>query len=165
MPEFIITERCLDCGHKWKVKVFSATDDASDIPDPECPKCSAKVTPIGMDVAAGKAPGIGGSPMVKAMDMTANTVMREYGLTDLKSDGRQGATMAPSLPPPQQAAADGMFDPRARAKSMTRESRAMMGALNGIARSGVSPTDPNAPKAIEMIHSQKQTVPINIIAK
>ena len=57
-----------------------------------------------------RAPGlIGASVMVKAVDATAEIVMQDYKLTDLKDNVRAGESIAPKLPPAQQALADGMF--------------------------------------------------------
>ena len=53
---------------------------------------------------------IGGNKMVAAVDQTAEIVMKDYGLTDLKDRVGPGETMAPKLPPQQQALADTMFN-------------------------------------------------------
>lgn len=68
-----------------------------------------------MDFGGGKAPGIGGNVLVKAMDYTANAVMSDFGMTDLAS-ARQGESMAPKLPPDQQRRADAMFNPAKRSE-------------------------------------------------
>ena len=78
--------------------------DAVDVPDKECPKCKAAQKTSGLDISAGRAPSVGGSNTVKAMDMAANLVMEDHGMTDLSSDGREGAIMAPKLPPASSSA-------------------------------------------------------------
>ena len=56
---------------------------------------------------------IGDKPMVKAVDMTADIVMEDYGLTNLQDNIRQGDMVAPKLPAPQQRMADGFFGGKA----------------------------------------------------
>jgi hypothetical protein len=104
MSRFRITCRCLDCGTKFK---FMA--DTLDTEDAPCPKCGRAEKKREFDLASGKAPSIGGNLTVKAMDLAANIAMEDHGLTDLKSDGRQGATMAPPIRADLQQAADSMF--------------------------------------------------------
>ena len=136
MPEFWIKENCTACGHKWKFKAFSYTQDASDVPDPACPKCANVQQDIGLDVAAGKAPGIGGSSIVKAMDYAMETTAEDYGLTDLKTDGRVGATMAPSLPPVQQQRADAMFSGKGMRGMLGPKAKSMVSSMTAAARQG-----------------------------
>lgn len=45
----------------------------------------------------------------KCVDKTADIVMHDYGMTNLKDNVRVGETMAPKLDPVRQAAADNMF--------------------------------------------------------
>ena len=56
---------------------------------------------------------IGDKPMVKAVDMTADIVMEDYGLTNLQDNIRAGDMVAPKLPAPQQRMADGFFGGKA----------------------------------------------------
>ncbi len=57
-----------------------------------------------------KAPAhIGANNVVKAVDATADIVMQDYKLTDLKDNVRTGESVAPKLPPHQQVLADNMF--------------------------------------------------------
>lgn len=110
---YLVKLRCTDCGTRFKRTVHSIDED-----NPPCPKCSVQKANIGLDVAAGLVPSIGGSPAVRAMDFTMETVADEYGFTDLRTDARAGETMTPKLPPQQQAAADAMFNPTLRRKQM-----------------------------------------------
>lgn len=128
-----ITLRCTDCGHKWKRTVVSP-DDA----DPPCPCCARRPVNIGLDVSAGVAPSIGGNLSVKAMDFTMETVSREYGFTDLRTDAREGETMTPKLPPGQQAMADAMFNPALRRKAMGGNGAAMAPKLGGIVQTAMA---------------------------
>jgi hypothetical protein len=157
-----ISLRCTDCGHKWRRTV---TDP--DEPDPPCPHCAKATTNIGLDVAAGKVPAIGGNIAVKAMDFTLETVSQEYGLTDLRTDAREGETMTPKLPPAQQAQADAMFNPALRKKAMGGGARAMapkLGAMaaNAYAGSYAAPEhDPIA--ALHRKHQQGEKIKANYV--
>lgn len=128
-----VTLRCTDCAHKWK-RTVSSPDEA----DPPCPCCAKRTQNIGLDVTAGRAPAVGGSPAVRAMDFTMETVAQEYGFTDLRTDAREGETMTPKLPPKQQAVADAMFNPALRQKSMGSAGRGMGPKLGGIAANAMA---------------------------
>ena len=56
---------------------------------------------------------IGDKPVVRAVDTTADIVMQDYGMTDLKDNIREGDSVAPKLPAPQQRMADGFFGGKA----------------------------------------------------
>lgn len=102
-----ITCRCTICGHRWHRRTKNP-----DSPDPPCPNldCGAQGQPIGMDLSLNKAPAaVGMSIGVKAIDETVRMVMEDYGMTDMRSDVREGESAAPKLPPQQQALADGYF--------------------------------------------------------
>jgi hypothetical protein len=153
---FRVQLRCDDCGHRYRRTV---TDLAE--PDPPCPKCAtAAKAPIGMDVAAGRAPAVGGNPTVKAMDFTMEAVALDYGFTDLQTDGREGATMAPKLPPAQQAQADAMFNPAERARQMQSANPAVASRLNQIAATamhgGYAQTAAGAPDPVSVAHEGKR---------
>lgn len=145
--------RCRVCALQFRAQTREGD------PDPACPNldCGAVQTPIGLDVSAGRAPGIGGNIMVKAMDATANMVMADYSMTDLAS-ARQGESMAPKLPPEQQRRADAFFDPGARA-SLFGGNGLMGQMVNGMAASAIA-TANSAPRAgeidgISAIHQQR----------
>jgi hypothetical protein len=160
--------RCDDCGH-----IYRRTVGAEAEPDPPCPICARMPRPpIGLDLAAGKAPAVASNPTVKAMDWTMEAVAQDYGLTDLKTDGRDGATMAPSLPPAQQAMADAMFNPAARAKQMQSANPAVAARLNQIAATakagGYAQNDPTwRPDPVAAAHKGRargEPIKVNIVA-
>lgn len=100
--------RCKHCGTKWSKVSSKAT-----MKQPRCINldCDKPHRDIGFD-PAGTAPAIGGSTIVRAVDYTAEVVMQDHKLTDLKDNIRVGETMAPKLPMPMQQAADTFFDPK-----------------------------------------------------
>ena len=153
--------RCRVCALTFRAKLREGD------PDPQCPnvECGAVQIPIGLDVAAGRAPGIGGNALVKAMDTTADMVMKDYGMTDLAS-ARQGESMAPKLPPDQQRRADAMFDSSKRAEVFGG------GGLMGQMISGMAATAIGnaglASRAGEIdgmaaIHSQRYKPPVTLL--
>lgn len=125
--------RCTDCGHR-----FRRTVDSVDADDPACPNCAKQPQNIGLDVAAGKAPSIGGSPAVQAMDYTLEAVAQDYGFTDLRTDARENETMTPKLPPAQQLVADSMFNPTLRKKAMGRNGSPIGNKLGAIAANAMA---------------------------
>ena len=108
--------RCRDCGHKWTRYIITTTP--YDVQTPACPNCKKKRKErdgIGQILETGRGPAIGGTNIHnRAIDATAEMVMQDYGLTDLKSPGelRQGESQAPKLPHAMQTAADNMFAPK-----------------------------------------------------
>lgn len=108
MP-YLITQRCRSCGNTWKWRSRAQSTKTLGTYNPPCPKCAKVSKDIGLDVAAGKAPGIGGSNLGRAMDEVADQTMADYGMTNLSS-ARVGEAMAPKLAPVQQAQADNMFN-------------------------------------------------------
>jgi predicted nucleic acid-binding Zn-ribbon protein len=116
--KYRVTYRCQQCGHQWK----SGWRKSVPKKDPPCPSLEcAEVTSLRQMkiendrlramLAEQRAPAqIGTNKTVAAVDQTANIVMQDYGLTDLKDGIRPGETMAPKLPQQQQALADTMFN-------------------------------------------------------
>lgn len=117
---------------------------------------------IGMDFASNRAPGIIGTNVhVKAIDETAKIVMEDYGHTDMRDDVRPGETMAPKLPPAQQAAADNYFGGGRKRElggvNLARHARAAMaGAL-------VDPGSTN--RSIGSVHAARVRPPVHIVAQ
>jgi hypothetical protein len=111
-----ITFQCPICDHVW-----TRTYKAEPANDPPCPNkhCADKrelrelqkqVANLTTMLAAGQGPAhIGANPKVKAVDTTAEIVMADHHLTDLKDSIRPGESMAPKLPVPMQRAADSFF--------------------------------------------------------
>lgn len=107
---------CAKCGHVW-----TRTYKAEPKQNPNCPskRCAerAEVADLKKQLAnltamleSGVAPAqIGQNIRTKAIDKTAEIVMEDHHLTDLKDNIRAGETMAPRLPGGQQALADNLF--------------------------------------------------------
>jgi hypothetical protein len=79
---------------------------------------------------------IGNSNVVKAVDFTAETVMKSYNMTDLKDGIQQGESMAPKLPKPMQDAADNFFggpkaNPAQQKRFQALGQRAIAGQFRG----------------------------------
>lgn len=55
---------------------------------------------------------IGGSVQGKAIDSTAEIIMQDYGMTNLRDDARTGETSSPKLPPAMQQQVDTFFTPK-----------------------------------------------------
>src|ERR1700722_6135555 len=113
-----ITYKCPSCEHIY-VRTFKAAPPPGK--DPPCPRprCIAdretselkrQVENLTRMLMEQRAPvQIGHKPIVKAIDTTADIVMQDNKLTDLKDSIREGESMAPKLPPQMQMAADGFF--------------------------------------------------------
>lgn len=113
---YVVTLECPRClkPYKWRTKNLGARE-----PDCSKRKCveakvreqsEREIANLKQMIEDRMAPGhIGANVSVKAIDKTAEIVMESYNMTDLKDNIRQGETMAPKLPGPMQAAADGFF--------------------------------------------------------
>ena len=124
--KYRVNYRCRDCGHKWKSRWLKAVP----YKDPPCPNPScAEVRQLRQTqienqrlramLEEQRAPAqIGDKTIVKAVDQTAEMVMQDYGMTDLKDNIREGESMAPKLPGPAQAAADNYFQAARPAKAV-----------------------------------------------
>lgn len=165
--QFQVTIRCMNpaCGHRYR-RVMEAPDAETleYIPDPPCPKCAVKRRRKKFDFASGKAPAAGGSLIVRAVDTTAQIVMQDHGMTDLRSDVREGESMAPKLPPRQQAMADSFFakpqsQRRSRGGIFDLPPRAVMQA----AVSGRFNT-PDTVNPVAIQHRKRDAAPIHIVA-
>jgi hypothetical protein len=114
--------RCEQCDHTW-TKTFKAVPKH----DPKCPnkRCAEaremkqmrlELARMQKMLAEGTGPAhIGENVKVKAIDQTAEVVMADYKMTDLKDSIRPGENMAPKLPAPMQTAADNFFSAGAKA--------------------------------------------------
>ena len=88
---------CNGCSKKWRV-VFNERPSNDK---PVCPECGlGKIETSTFDPSAGKAPAYGGSMMSKAVDETYKMAERDYGMTDMRDNLRQGdiAMKIPSNP-------------------------------------------------------------------
>lgn len=110
MTRYKVTIRCQVCQTRYE-RVMQAEDAETleRVPDPPCPKCR-KRQKVRTAAFTGKAPAVVGANItVRAIDQTAQIVMEDQKLGDLRSDVREGETMAPKLAPRLQAMADNMF--------------------------------------------------------
>lgn len=165
--KFRITYACKVCGHQWRKVVSDLSAD-----DPPCPNlaCGAAQTNIGMDYTSNRAPAaVGMSNSTKAIDETARIVQEDYGYTNLRDDVRLGETMAPKLPPAQQARADAMFGGGKKrrenwSKAGYHISPMSAGAMGAAAiRGAYSPAKAGA-DPVQMLHDRREKPPVNIIA-
>ena len=137
--------QCRECGHTYKRVLRSL-----NAKDPPCPVCKkSMINPrdgLADIIKHQKAPPMHGSNAVKAIDYTANLVMEEHKLTDLRDNVRQGETMAPKLAPKLQAQADSFFGPKKKSANMPFDvNRLGKQALSGAFRGG----GPDPMKAIQ----------------
>jgi hypothetical protein len=133
------------------------------VPDPPCPQCK-KAQRVRRAKFDGTAPAIGGSIVVRAVDQTAQIVMEDHHMTDLRSDVREGETMAPKLAPRLQAMADNMF---ARPKQRGNPAAGIFGlSPQAVMRAAVSgrfqTADTVNPVATQ--HRNRDRAPIHIVA-
>lgn len=108
--------RCVRCGHE-----YSRITTRLDRKDPPCPKqlCKEIVAEENRERDAENLAAIleeqrgpatiGDKPMVRAIDRTAEIVMQDHGLTDLRDRVYPGEPLTPKLPPEKQRAADSFF--------------------------------------------------------
>lgn len=108
--------RCLRCGH-----VYSRIYKVVPTIDPPCPKKACKQAIAAEEAAkmaehvetmieTGETPGhIGENVRVKAIDATAQIVMEDLKMTDLKDNMRAGEDMAPKLTIRQQKMSEGFW--------------------------------------------------------
>ena len=107
---------CDRCGHDWHKLAYAVPKKNPKCPNRSCVEIAeladlrTKYNNLERMLLDGRAPAhIGANTTVKAVDYTANAVMEDYKLTDLKDGIRQGEDMAPKLPPAQQQQADNYF--------------------------------------------------------
>lgn len=131
-PRYKITCRCLRCGNEYSKVMASIPTN-----DPPCPRKKCKEAALEEEIEKRArnmakiieeqhAPGIiGDKPMVGIIDKTANIVMEDHKLTDLKDNIREGEAMIPKLPGQMQQMADGFFGGKAVAERQGMKSRQM----------------------------------------
>ena len=131
--------------------------------DPPCPKCRAKARKRrGLDMN-GRAPAVGGSLVVRAVDTTAEIVMEDHGMTNLRDDAREGESMAPKLPPAQQAMADNFFKrPTRRGNAPGIFGMSNQSIINAAVNGRFKTADTVDPVATQ--HRAKERPPIRIVA-
>lgn len=150
-----VTLRCIPCGHK-----YTRVLPSEDAPDPPCPACQKREKVRGMDFTSNRAPAvIGMSNSVKAIDQTAEIVMQDHGLTDLKSDVREGETSAPPLAPKLQAMADGFFAGGGKRKLIPNAGLIARRAMAG----SYSPAAHHAADPISVAQAPRTPMPVRIM--
>lgn len=110
-------------------------------------------------IAEGRGPGQVGSNFSKAADITANLVMKDYNLTDLRDDNRPGESSTPKLPAPQQERADAFFGTSQKVVNPFLQhelQRATMAANSGRLA-------PQAHNAIDRVLGSRHRVPVKIL--
>lgn len=153
--------RCKHCDHTWKRTI--ATDDPGSIDNPPCPSCKKErkrnehFTPF--DPAGGKAPAFASNVKNKALDATAEIIMAEHQMTDIRSptDIRQGESAAPKIPPKLQQLADNMFNPQKQLTSVGMGRQAGLIARSAMA-GAFSPAATGSPDPIAMTQAPRKSV-------
>jgi hypothetical protein len=199
MARYIIRCRCthFGCGHIYKWTVDAENREAVDkLPNKPCPKCAPKKakktkrkpkverrdayevasSPIAHDgidgvIEAQRAPGINGANVtVRAIDETANIVMSDYGLSDLKTNTRAGDTMAPDLTPRQRQMNANFWGGKRGQKPMMDQAagkqmvqQAMAGQF--LAGNAGTPTDAvSGNEVLKDLHSRRVRAPTHTMA-
>lgn len=152
-----ITYQCVKCRHVW-----TKTTKAEPKKDPPCSNqycvqiaemdnLRREMENLKKMLLEGRGPAhIGDKIVVKAIDATADIVMQDYKMTDLKDNIREGESMAPKLPGPMQKAADGYFGGKAMgemtgaqtAQIKRLEQRAIHGAFRSLSVSAAALAPP-----------------------
>ena len=131
------TYGCPGCGHVMEVRL---TAEQWDDPDPVCPKCA------GATEQEFKPTAITGSPRARAVAIAEDIAEKDYGVADMKVEGREGEkpkvrykenqTFAPSTWGTDRAAID-------RALTAGRQTRLQFGngldVLQANLKSGAQP--------------------------
>ena len=114
---------CEKCGHEWTRTLKAVPRKLPPCPNRKCIDASAlsaaqqEIGNLRRMLDEQKAPGhIGDNVRTKAIDATADIVMQDHKMTNLRDGIRPGESMAPKLPLAQQAAADNFFAAGAAAK-------------------------------------------------
>lgn len=153
--KFRLTLRCRDCGNKWTRIVADVDQD-----DPPCPACKKRLKTRGMDYNSNRAPAnVGNNVHINAIDHTAEIVMQDHGMTDLRTDVRQGETMSPKLAPHMQKQADAFFQPARRNKLIPNAALMARRAMAG----SYSPGAIRAPDPVSVAQAPRAKMPIRII--
>lgn len=122
--------KCSDCSHMFEK--MTEKDPRKGGRKPSCPECKkgkhSAIKSISksnvihtqekMDknvqeiIETKRFPAMGKSNFTKAMDTTAEIVMKDYNLTDLQDNLRAGDSMAPKLRPELERKVDEVFKPQ-----------------------------------------------------
>jgi len=151
-PRYIARYKCHACGAK-----FRKTLRDPNAPDPSCPECSAAPLPVrGMDFNRPPPAAVGMNNAVRAQDLTAEIVMSDYKMTDLRDARHEGDTMAPRLDPKRQEAADNFFAQGSKAVKTDPAVAQHVGRMQRLASSGALAHQHDAVTINRMIDSKPQ---------
>jgi hypothetical protein len=177
--------RCLRCGHIYHSRPAKAIPKT----DPPCPKkaCKAAIAAeqtakeaahVEAMIETGETPGhIGANNQVKAIDATAEIVMQDYGMTDLKDNTRPGDAMVPALTPRQRKMNENFWggkkmsdrkrEPTYQAGVQTRQKNIIDSAMQGQYLPNVAGSVPSDSRTgdtmLRQIHGARYKPPVNII--
>ena len=176
--------KCLRCGHIYSRIIKRLTD-----PNPPCPKkaCKTAIATAQAEkeaahveemIESGETPGhIGNNVRVKAVDATAEIVMQDYGMSDLKDNLRAGDSMAPKLTIRQQKMSENFWGGK-RHSDRKRDPTYQMGvqaqrkgivdtAMSGGYLPNVAGAQPSDARTgdhlLREIHAARYKPPVNII--
>ena len=161
--------RCPDCGHKYH-SAWAKAPTKKELPCPR--RACAQERALRQEriendrlramLAEQRTPAVvGANNTVKAVDATAEMVMADYNLTDLRDNIREGESMAPKLPAAAQAAADSYFAPAA-AGNQTRAPDLMTGKMRTIPARALNRI---AERATRGVYAKRSVSPIEVIPK
>jgi hypothetical protein len=168
--KYKIRYQCDLCGHN-----YTRTYKVIPKVDPACPSkaCQTKQQLAAMKkemenlkrmVEAGAAPAqTGGNVRVQAVDETAKIVMEDYQMSDLRDGIRPGESVAPKLPPAQQAAADNYFGNKGLQRAGISPKQAEM--LGRRAMSGAFRNSAVAPNQVLPTNVRNGESPLRVIGQ
>lgn len=110
-------------------------------------------------ITEGRGPGQVGSNFSRAADATANMVMKDYNLTNLRDDSRPGESSVPKLPAAQQERADAFFGTSQKVTNPFLQAQLQRATM--AARSGA--LAPQSHNAIDRVLGSKHRVPVKIL--
>ena len=146
--KFKVTCKCLRCD-----RVYTYTTKKLSEKDRACPRKACREAAMreqiekerdNMDriLSEQRTPGVNGSTGVKLIDKTAEIVMADHNMTNLKDNIRVGDSMAPRLPFHQQQAADNFFQGPSKANPAQQRRFKQLGALalrGAFAKNAINP--------------------------
>lgn len=159
--------KCQGC-----LKSFAVSREQDNHDKLHCPYCGSLETKFYSTDS--KSPiSVQGRTQNKAIDATAQIVMEDYKLGDLKDNVRQGETMAPKLPPAQQVIADSMFANKGQGGKQQYAINMMGGpripinnrSMGNLGRAAIGGAfrDPTMSPAIQTLHENRMKPKINVI--
>lgn len=156
---FKLSLECARCGNSYTRTVSERhyIDILRNIrPDPECPRkicreafavedAAKRAANMSTIITEQRAPAKTGSTLAKAVDFTAETVMADYSMTDMRDNNRVGENSVPKLPLPQQEKVDNFFGTqRAQIAQTNPELAKKVAGFSTLAASGALANQPDA---------------------